>query len=164
RERPPLLACYYAYFGGLPMKGRFETYVRSRRGAAAAPTHDGRTLVLVGWPYADFEENKKDVEGNFWKALELAPAFEQRVRAAERDSRFAGAAVPNFFRRPYGPGWALVGDAGYVKDPITAQGIVDAFHDAERCASALGEWLRSDRSFEDALSDFHRARDAQALP
>ena len=55
------------------------------------------------------------------------------ARSARR--RFAGAAVPNFFRKPYGPGWALVGDAGYNKDPITAQGINDAFRDAELCAS-----------------------------
>ena len=45
--------------------------------------------------------------------LELAPAFAERVRAATREERFVGTAVPNYFRRPYGPGWALVGDAGY---------------------------------------------------
>ena len=56
-----------------------------------------------------------------------------------------GAAVPNYFRKPYGPGWALVGDAGYIKDPITAQGIGDAFQDAERCASAAA---RAAGSFE----------------
>ena len=49
------------------------------------------------------------------------------------------ARYPNFFRKPYGPGWALVGDAGYNKDPITAQGITDAFRDAELCATALDE-------------------------
>ena len=47
--------------------------------------------------------------------------------------------MPNFFRKPYGPGWALVGDAGYNKDPITAQGISDAFRDAEACSTALDE-------------------------
>ena len=47
--------------------------------------------------------------------------------------------MPNFFRKPYGPGWALVGDAGYNKDPITAQGISDAFRDAELCADALDD-------------------------
>jgi len=47
--------------------------------------------------------------------------------------------VPNFFRKPYGPGWALIGDAGYNKDFITAQGIHDAFRDAELCVTALDE-------------------------
>ena len=49
------------------------------------------------------------------------------MRAAKREGRFVGTAVPNFFRKPYGPGWALVGDAGYNKDFITAQGMHDTF-------------------------------------
>ncbi len=71
------------------------------------------------------------------------PAFAERVRAARREERFAGMAVPNYFRRPYGPGWALVGDAGYNKDFITAQGISDAFRDAELCATALDQASRA---------------------
>lgn len=86
------------------------------------------------------------------------------VRGAKREARFAGAAVPNFFRKPYGPGWALVGDAGYNKDPITAQGISDALHDAERCAVALDEAFSGARSFEEAMGDYQRARDEHALP
>ena len=42
-EKPPLLAAYYTYWSGLPMDGRFETYIRDKRGFAAAPTHDGLT-------------------------------------------------------------------------------------------------------------------------
>ena len=137
-ERPPLLAGYYTYWSGLPMDGRFETYIRAHRGFAAAPTHDGLTLTVGGWPYAEFETNKKDVEGNFLKMFDLAPEFAERVRGAKREAPFAGAPVANFFRKPYGPGWALVGDAGYNKDPITAQGITDAFRDAELCAIASG--------------------------
>ena len=137
-ERPPLLAAYYTYWSGLPMDGRFETYIRAHRGFAAAPTHDGLTLTVGGWPYAEFEANKKDVEGNFLKMFDLAPEFAERIRGAKRVAPFAGAAVPNFFRKPYGPGWALVGDAGYNKDPITAQGITDAFRDAELCADGTG--------------------------
>ena len=96
------------------------------------PTNDGLTMLVVGWPTAEAAAYKADVEANYLKTLELAPEFAERVRAATREERFAGGAVPNFFRKPYGPGWALVGDAGYNKDPITAQGISDAFHDAER--------------------------------
>ena len=93
--------------------------------------------MVVGWPYAEYTAYKADVEGNFLKTLELSPAFAERVRSATRVDRFHGSPVPNFFRKPYGPGWALVGDAGYTKDPITAQGISDAFRDAELCAEAL---------------------------
>ena len=60
--RSRLLAAYYSYWSGLPMDGRFENYIRDRRGFAVAPTHDGLTMVIVGWPYAEFAENKKDIE------------------------------------------------------------------------------------------------------
>ena len=130
---------YYSYWSGLPMDGRFETYIRPHRAFAAWPTNDDLTLVIGGWPYAEFEANKKDIEGNYLKMLELVPAFADRLRAAKREARIVGTAVPNFFRKPFGPGWALVGDAGYNKDFITAQGISDAFRDAELCAAALDE-------------------------
>jgi flavin-dependent dehydrogenase len=163
-EKPPLLAAYYTYWSGLPMNGRFENYIRDRRGFAVAPTHDNLTLVIAGWPYAEFAYNKKDIEGNYLKTLALAPAFADRLRQAKRESRFAGAAVPNYFRKPYGPGWALVGDAGYNKDFITAQGIQDAFRDAELCANALDAAFSGARMFEDAMGAYHRARDFEALP
>jgi len=163
-EKPPLLAAYYTYWSGLPMDGRFETYIRPHRGFAAAPTHDGLTLTVGGWPHAEFEANKKDVEGNFLKMMELAPAFAARVRGAKREAPFVGAAVSNFFRKPYGPGWALVGDAGYNKDPITAQGISDAFADAERCAAALDHAFSGARPFAEAMSAYQRDRDEHVLP
>lgn len=162
-ERPPLLAPYYSYWSGLPMHGRFETYIRPNRGFAAAPTHDALTLVIVGWPYSEFEANKKDIEGNYFRVLELAPEFAGRVRTAKRESRLMGAPTPNFFRKPYGPGWALVGDAGYIKDPITAQGIRDAFRDAEGCALALDQAFTGVCSFDQAMGDYQRARDSSVL-
>src|SRR5258706_2101205 len=94
-ERPPLLAPYYAYWSGLPMHGRFETYIRPDRGFAAAETHDGLTIVIGGWPYAEFGANKTDIEGNFLRLLDLVPEFAERVRKAKRETRFAGAPTPN---------------------------------------------------------------------
>ena len=63
---------------------------------------------------------KTDVEASYLAALEREPAFAARVRGARREARFAGGVVPNFFRTPYGPGWALVGDVRYTRDPVTA--------------------------------------------
>jgi flavin-dependent dehydrogenase len=163
-EKPQLLCGYYTYWSGLPMDGRFEVYVRPDRGWAAAQTHDDLTLVVAGWPFAEFEANKRDIEGNYLKMFELAPDFADRVRGAKREARFAGTAVPNFFRRPFGPGWALVGDAGYNKDFITAQGITDAFRDAELCAAALDEWLAGARPFDVAMGEYQSTRDEQVLP
>jgi 2-polyprenyl-6-methoxyphenol hydroxylase-like FAD-dependent oxidoreductase len=163
-ERPPLLATYYSYWSGLPMNGRMEMYVRPERGFGAVPTHDGLTLVVGGWPQSEFAANKHDVEGNFLRMVGLVPAFAERLHDGKREARFAGASIPNHFHKPYGPGWVLIGDAGYVKDSITAQGIKDAFLDAERCTIALDEWLSTARSFEDVMSAYQRERDAHAMP
>ncbi len=163
-EKPQLLCGYYTYYSGLPVDGRFETFIRPARGFAAAPTNDGLTLVIAGWPFAEFEQNRSDIETHFTNALELAPEFAERVRAATREERFLGASVSNYFRKPYGPGWALVGDAGYNRDFITAQGITDGFRDAERCAKALDVSFKEPRAFDTALADYHRGRDQHVLP
>jgi 2-polyprenyl-6-methoxyphenol hydroxylase-like FAD-dependent oxidoreductase len=163
-ERAALQAGYYSYWSGLPMNGAFEAYDRFSRAWAAWPTHDGLTLVVLSWPIAEFETNRNDIEGNFMRAVELAPPFAERLRAARREDRFHGSTAPNFFCKPFGPGWALVGDAGYHKDFITAQGITDAFRDAELCATALDQWLSGRREFDVALADYQATRDRQVLP
>ncbi|MGH3785414.1 MAG: NAD(P)/FAD-dependent oxidoreductase [Pseudonocardiaceae bacterium] len=163
-DKPRLSCGYYTYYSGLPIEGRFEGYIRPHRAFAAWPTNDDLTLVIGGWPFVEFETNKKDVESNYLKMFELAPAFAERILAANREERFAGMAVPNFFRKPFGSGWALVGDAGYNKDPITAQGISDAFRDAELCATALDETFSGVRSFEVAMATYQSTRDQQVLP
>ena len=163
-DKPQLQASYYTYWSGLPMNGRFEVYIRPDRAFAAWPTNDELTLIIGGWPFAEFEENRKDFETHYLKLFELVPSFADRLRGAKREERFVGQAVLNYFRRPYGPGWALVGDAGYNKDFITAQGIQDAFRDAELCANALGETFSGARPFEIAMRDYQTARDEQVLP
>lgn len=163
-DKAPLEAGYYTYWSGLPMNGRFEAYDRGDRVWAVWPTHDDLTLVIVCWPYAEFETNKSDVERHYLAAFDRAPAFKERIRAAKREERFLGAAVPNYFRKPFGSGWALVGDAGYNRDFITAQGISDAFRDAELCANAIDESLAGRRSFDAAMSAYQAARDEHVLP
>jgi 2-polyprenyl-6-methoxyphenol hydroxylase-like FAD-dependent oxidoreductase len=122
-------------------------------------------MVTVNWPRTEFEANRRDVEGTFARAVGLVPELAERVRAATRETRIVGTGdLPNFFRKPYGPGWALVGDAGYHKDPITAQGISDAFRDAEVLAAGLDEALSGRRGFEDAMASYQQTRDQRALP
>ena len=135
------------------MDSGFEAYLRGDRSWAAWPTNDGLTLIVGGWPYAQFEENKKDPEGNFIEMLDRVPQFAERVRNAKREDKFYGAAVANYFRKPFGPGWALVGDAGYNKDFVTAQGISDAFRDAELCTDALDSWMNGSRDFDSAMAN-----------
>lgn len=161
--KPVLQWGAYTYWRDLPVNG-FEVFVRPDRGWAALPTNDGLTLVVVGWPAHESTAYRADVEGNYLKTLDLAPAFAERVRTATRVDRFHVGGVPNVWRQPYGPGWVLVGDAGHAKDPITAQGILDAFADAEGHAAALHDVLTGARSFEDAMAARHAARDDHAGP
>jgi flavin-dependent dehydrogenase len=162
-EKPRLLCGYYAYWSGLPADG-FETYDRPDRAFAAWPTNDDLTLVIGGWPFREFAANRGDIEGNYLATLGTVPEFADRLRGARRESRIVGMAVPNYFRKPYGPGWALVGDAGYNKDFITAQGIQDAFRDAELCATALHQAFSGARPFDTAMRAYQSARDEEVLP
>jgi flavin-dependent dehydrogenase len=66
---------------------------------------------------------------------------------------------PNHLLEPVGPGWALVGDAGYHRDPITGHGISDAFRDAELLSVALDRALRAPESERAVLREFHCERD-----
>ena len=164
RQRPALEAGYYAYWSGLPLQGCFEAFDRGNRGWAAWPTNDGLSVVVASWPIAEFETNKRDPERHYFETFERAPAFAERIRAARQESRLVGMTVPNYFRKPFGPGWVLAGDAGYNKDFITAQGISDAFRDAELAAGAIDVWLSGRRDFDDAMGAYQSARDAHVLP
>ena len=161
--KPRLQYSYYTYFSDLPTT-TFESYIRPDRGFACAPTNHGLTMVVAGWPYAEAQAYKADVVGNFFQTLKLAPAFADRVSRATREAPFLGGAVPSWFRKPYGEGWALVGDAGYNKDPITAQGITDAFLDAERCTEAIDQWLGHGGPFTEVMGAWHQERDFKAMP
>jgi flavin-dependent dehydrogenase len=162
--KDPLVAGYYSYWSGLPMDGRFEAFDLGDRALAAWPTNDGLTLVIAGWRMGEFDNNKKDIERHYLETIDRAPAFAERVRAARREERFYGAFVPNFFRPPFGPGWALVGDAGYTRDFMTAQGISDAFRDAELCAEAIDSVLRGAKSADAAAAGYQGGRDRQVRP
>jgi 2-polyprenyl-6-methoxyphenol hydroxylase-like FAD-dependent oxidoreductase len=68
--------------------------------------------------------------------------------------------LPAYFRRSYGPGWALAGDAAHHKDPIIARGITDAFRDADLLARAIGSGLGGETDLQPALAQYHRQREA----
>jgi 2-polyprenyl-6-methoxyphenol hydroxylase-like FAD-dependent oxidoreductase len=162
-EKPVLENAFYTFWHDLPVDA-FTTVIRGDRGFAAIPTNEDLTLLLVGCPFAQASEFRRDVEANYFEAIKREPEWADRLREATREERFTGGGVPNFFRKPYGPGWALVGDAGYTKDPITAQGIANAFVDAERVAAALGEVWGGNASFDDAMGRHQVDRDAAVLP
>jgi 2-polyprenyl-6-methoxyphenol hydroxylase-like FAD-dependent oxidoreductase len=163
-DKPPLTMGCYTYWQDVPLEGG-EIYARPRRAIGAWPTNDGLTLTYVAWPVEEFPAFRADVEGNVLRTLDLCCDLGERVRAGRRAERFrASPDLPNFLRRPWGPGWALVGDAGLVMDPITGQGIGDALRDAELLAGAVSAGLGGRRPPADALAGYERERDRAALP
>jgi 2-polyprenyl-6-methoxyphenol hydroxylase-like FAD-dependent oxidoreductase len=162
--RPAAACSYYSYFSGVALED-IELYVRDRCAFGGAPTHDGLRLVMVNWPTRDFPTIRSDIERHVWRTLEAAPDFLARVREGRREEKWYGTAgVAGYFRRPYGKGWALVGDASYNRDPITAQGISDAFIDAEMLADALSAWLSGRGTFAELLAAHESTRNERVRP
>jgi 2-polyprenyl-6-methoxyphenol hydroxylase-like FAD-dependent oxidoreductase len=162
-EKPVLENAFYTFWRDLPVDA-FTTVIRGDRAFAAIPTNDDLTLLLVGCPFAHASEFRRDVETSYFEAVKREPEWADRLSGATREDRFTGGGVPNFYRKPYGRGWVLVGDAGYTKDPITAQGIANAFVDAERVAAALDDVWAGDASFDQAMGRYQADRDATTLP
>ena len=164
-EKPIFNCTYYAYWSGISLEGA-ELYAREHRMIFVIPTNDHRVLVAIEWPRTEFATIRRDIPGHFMQTLETCtPQLAERVRQGAQAERFVGTGdLPNFFRKPYGPGWALVGDAGHFKDPVLAHGISDAFHDAELLAEAIDRGLWGRCSLSEALTDYERTRNEAALP
>lgn len=161
-EETPALTCwYFSYWSGVPTEG-FEMYVRERRAIFSFSTNDGLFAIFMGWPIDEYNSVRADIEGQFMQVVDKVPDFGERVRSGRREERFYGTAdVPNFLRRPFGPGWALVGDAGCYKDPFQGLGICSAFRDSDFLASAVHEGLTGQTPLNDALKTYeHRRNDA----
>ena len=163
-SRPPLTCWYYTYWSGIDEEGLMQ-YLRLYRAFATIPTNDNLVCLPVAWPANELHEYRSDIEGNYLKTIELCPELAEKVHRGKREDGFTAMSdLPNFFRRSYGPGWALVGDAGYHKDPITGQGISDAFFCAETLAEALDSGFSGRENLEQALSRYEQLRDEEVRP
>ncbi|MGD9891444.1 MAG: NAD(P)/FAD-dependent oxidoreductase [Dehalococcoidia bacterium] len=162
--RPAMGCGYYAYYDGVPMDGA-QVYFLDDCIVFGFPTNDGQTCVVVEYPNSRFAELRLDYERAFDQSLQMVPDFAARVAQGHRVSRMTGVGeIPNYFRRPFGPGWALVGDAGYHKDPVTGQGIMDAFLDAELLAEALDAGFSGRQPMAEALAGYEQRRNERAMP
>jgi 2-polyprenyl-6-methoxyphenol hydroxylase-like FAD-dependent oxidoreductase len=163
-EQPTLTCGYYSYWADVPVQGG-EIYRVGKRMLGAWPTNDGLTMIYVAWPAAEFDAFRADVEGSYMATIDLAPRLAERVRVGRRTERVLGSGeMVNYYRKPYGPGWALVGDAGYIKDPITGLGISDAFRDAELLADALDVGFSGRAPLDIALATYEQKRNEVSKP
>jgi flavin-dependent dehydrogenase len=149
RIGPHASACVYAYWPHLDADG-YEWFWRAGTMIGLIPTNDNEVCVCVAAPL-------ERLWATGYRTLldRIAPEVAARstsLHTPNRLRRFRGAS--GYLRRATGPGWALVGDAGYYKDPLSAHGITDALRDAELLARAV---------VDGALADYQRERDRLSI-
>jgi 2-polyprenyl-6-methoxyphenol hydroxylase-like FAD-dependent oxidoreductase len=148
-------ASIYGYWKDLGWEGFHWLY--SIGGAVGTIlTNDGDTCVFASLPPARFEKERgAGLDVAYRKLLnEVSPDLARDVDESKLSGKLrAFAGTPGYLRRSAGPGWALVGDAGYFKDPLTAHGITDALRDAELLARAVVE------GGDEALTVYQATRD-----
>lgn len=157
REGSHATATMFGYWAGLEVNG-YQWYFAPGSSAGAIPTNGGKTGVFVSVPAHAFSDLfAHHPERAFLEVLsELAPELSVQVARAGRTHLRGFAGQRGYFRQSHGPGWALVGDAGYFKDPLTSHGITDALRDAELLASAIED------GSDDALARYQSQRDAMS--
>jgi flavin-dependent dehydrogenase len=148
----------FGYWSGPAFDG-YHWYYNPGVSAGAIPTNDEHTLVFATVPQSRFHETMRHgADAGFRKVLrECAPDLAAVVEESTMVEKYRGfSGEIGFFRQSFGPGWALVGDAGYFKDPLTAHGMTDALINAELLAQAAGAGT------EAAFAGYQSARDRLA--
>lgn len=162
-EQPPLSMAYYSYFEDYPLE-TIEVHWGDGFVCFSLPTSNGRACLAVERHREHFPTFRADTEGEFRRAHEEA-GIGGRYARARRVEEWRGATdLPNRYHKPFGPGWALVGDAGYVKDPVLAMGVNDAFRDADLLAEGLDSVFREESDFDSAMGRYQQRRDAATAP
>ncbi|MET0741669.1 MAG: NAD(P)/FAD-dependent oxidoreductase [Candidatus Nanopelagicales bacterium] len=149
-------SCVYGYWDGLDLDG-YEWFYGLGGAAGVIPTNDGLACVFVGATPSTVtsllraggpEAAVHGLSGRF--------TLGERLKGARQVGRLRHVTgTPGHLRRSHGPGWALVGDAGYWKDPLSTHGITAALRDAELLSQAV---------VDNAFHDYQQVRDALSLP
>jgi len=163
---PALRPAYYAYFQGLePLpEPTVELFFGADQVGFVFPMRPGEHCIALEVQPGQFEEFRQDARKSLLARLGRLPQFEARLRRAEIEGKVLGTrGVENCFRKPFGPGWALTGDAGYVKDPVTGLGVGDALQAALMLAPALGATLDG-ADWMESMTGYQEARDALFTP
>ncbi len=159
-------AFVYTHVAGLEDRG-LEWLYGHGVSAGIVPTNDDQACVFVGLPATRFRRDRHHgLQSLFLRVLgEAAPAVAARVASSRWVAPLRGfPGEPGWLRRPFGLGWALVGDAAAYKDPATAHGITSALRDAELLARAVHEGLQGPRSMAAALAEYEDVRDRLSVP
>lgn len=159
-------ACFYAYWEDARPEWR-ATAAQWREGpelGTAFPCDDGLTLVLLQPPVARIAEFRADLVGTYARTVASIPGLAARLDGCRQAGKVRAATdIASYFRRSAGAGWALAGDAGHFKDPVTAQGIRDALRYGRALAAAAAPVLDDPRALDAALAHWERERDRDCL-
>jgi flavin-dependent dehydrogenase len=157
---PPVSIAYYTYWTGVQSEG-LSLHFAPGRLAGLIPTNDGRWLAFTQTRWSERHIYRADPMANYLAGLHAHPAIAESLAGATHDDSVRGMLdLPAFFRRSYGPGWALAGDAAHHKDPLIARGITDAFRDAALLARAVGAGLGGETDLTPALARYQEQREA----
>lgn len=161
---PALGGGYYSYWRDVECEAA-ELFLYDGQFTVAFPTNDGLTTIAMSVRPENYSEQRGDAEGHVTRLLDRLGDFGDRVHAGERAHDLISIGnLTNFLRVAHGPGWALVGDAAYHKDPTPADGISDAFRGVDLLVAAVDDLL-SDRLPEDeALDRYQRELESTARP
>src|SRR5215207_6469320 len=108
--KPRLGGAIFSYWSGVRAE-KFEVHIRKYRATFAIPTSNGLTLAASAWAARDLPNAGKGVEEDYLRTMrEVSPDLHERVLAGHREEGFIVGSVHNYFRKPYGAGWALAGD------------------------------------------------------
>lgn len=129
------------------------------------PCDGGQLVALQMPPVARAEQFRDDSEAAFLDTIRRVPPFCDRLRGCTRVGRVrVSYSHPSYFRHSQGPGWALPGDAGHFKDPVTAQGIRDALRFGRLLGETAAAHLDDPTALDAALAAWENDRDEQCLP
>ncbi len=166
REVPAKRPAYYGYYHGIaPLpEPAFELFFVDRTVGFLFPMRPGEDCIALELQPEDFDAFRADPQSVFEERYRALPGMEARLAGASLEGKLKGTkGVANYLRVPYGPGWALTGDAAYLKDPITGLGIGDAVAQAFLLAEALGAWLDGG-DWDETMAGYHAKRDELLLP
>jgi 2-polyprenyl-6-methoxyphenol hydroxylase-like FAD-dependent oxidoreductase len=165
-ETAAMRPIYYAYYRGVTPQPEpaLEVFYQDDRIGFVLPMEPRIDCLALEIQPDEFPAFRADPEGQLETILRTLPGMATRMADAERDGPVYGTrGVENFLRVPYGPGWALTGDAAYCKDPSTGMGIEDAFLQSFMLAEALDATLDG-AAWDTTMADYHRRRDEAVLP
>lgn len=162
-ETPGATSGYYAYYKNFEHNGP-EFYLGGGTAQFVFPTNDGEVCLASEFLTERFPNFRDDIQNGLANLFASNPGVAERFQKAERTSKVFGiVGHKGHYRKPFGPGWALVGDAGYYRDPLLGQGINDAFRDASLLAAALGATWAGGERWEEALGRYEQARNEATM-